>query len=381
MKSPEDLLNDRLERPATESMSHGHHPSGLLWPPSERGRHPDIDDLVMLAHFLQQAPQIRVQPDFARHLERRMRRRHAELRFQRGHRQRSLWFLLRLRPALSIMVGICLLFCLVGTSVLALAAQVTDPTNPFYTITRWEQQVQTQLSGSPANQAALDLQFARDQLKTLSSLTGAAHEGAYQQALVNLDQQLDATASAIKSLPAGTAHDHLTSELASLKTETIQTLRGLLPRLTLAESLETTEELARLGDSVPLLTSAMLTLPAHLNGRATISLLGKQIEVGARLLVNGQVIAGNGTLHNGQITFVVDWHGNQSPQSLGILNPDGTAVQIMAITIKRITTNGNPGGNQNGNKPSVIPTPSGHKPSVTPTPNGHKPTETPTPHH
>jgi hypothetical protein len=65
---------------------------------------------------------------------------------------------------------------------------------------------------------------------------------------------------------------------------------------------------------------------------------------------------------------VMGWNGNQHPHSLGILNPDGTATETTAITIKGVGTS----GNQNGK---------GNKPASTPTPHGNKPTATPTPHH
>jgi hypothetical protein len=386
MKSLEDHLNDQLEHRGAAPGHQRQHPGGFLRPAPEREHHPEIADLIALASYLQQAPQIQVAPDFARQLERRIIRRQAELRLQRGHKRRSLFSLLRMRPVLSGVLGVCLFFCLLSTSVLALAAQITDPASPLYALKRWEQQVQIRFS-SPADQAALDLQFAQDRLQTLASLADAAHEEAYEQALADLDQQINAAASAIKSLPAGASHDHLADELVSLKRETIKTLRLLLPRLTLSECLETTNELAHVGDRVPLLTRATLTLPAHPNGRATISLFGTTIEAGAHLLVDGRAIEGSGTLHNGQITFVINWNGNQHPRSLGLLNPDSTAAQTTTITITGTSTStstrGASSGNQNSNgkKPSVTPTPNGHKPGVTPTPNGHKPSVTPTPHH
>lgn len=155
-------------------------------------------------------------------------------------------------------------------------------------------------------------------------------------------------------------------------------------RLDLPERLAliaTTEELGRLGDSVPMLTYAMVILPTHPNGRATIRLEGSGLEAGVQLLVNGAGVAASGTLQQGQLVFVVDWKGDQRPQNLGVLNPDGTTAQITAITITG-TTNGT-NGNQNGNsnKPSSTPTPHDNKPSVTPTPHGNPPPVTPTPHH
>ena len=372
MKPLEERLNDRLEQAAWGIGPSGQHPVRFTLPVSEREQDPEVDELVALARRLQQAHQLQVAPDFARQLERRMVRRYAELQLQRGSRRPSFFSLLRARPVTSAALVICLLFCLLGTGVLALAAQATNPTSPLYVLKRWEQNVQIQLSGSPADQASLDLQFARNQLKTLPSLAGTAHASAYRQALSDLNQQVNAAAVAINELPASAHHTQLTGELTSLKRDAIHVLRGLLARLALPEQLGTTNELARLGDRVPLLRRASLTLPAHPNERATISFTGTDLQPGAHLLLNGKVIEETGTLQHGQVVFVVEWNGNQHPYSLGMLNPDGTATETTAITIKGTGSGGTPGGNQNGN---------GNKPESTPTSHGHKPTPTPTPRH
>jgi len=381
MKPLEERLNDRLEQAGWGSGRNGQHAGGFTLPVREREHDAEVDELVALARRLQQARPLHVAPDFARQLERRMVRRYAEL--QRGSRRRSFCSLLRARPALSAVLGICLLFCLLSTSVLALAAQVSDPTSPLYGLKCWEQHVQLQLSGSPVDQATLDLHFARDRLKTLASLADTAHARAYRQALADLDQQVNAAAAAINELPVGAQHTQLAGELARLQRDAIHVLRGLLARLALPEQLGTTNELARLGDTVPLVRQAVLTLPAHPNARATISFTGLDLQPGAHLLVDGKVIEETGTLQHGQMVFVMDWNGNQHPHSLGMLNPDGTATETTAITIKGAGTRGTPGGNQNGtgNKPTVTPTPHGNKPPVTPTPHGNQPFATPTPHH
>jgi hypothetical protein len=377
MKPLEERLNDRLEQAAWGSGRQGQHAGGFRLPEGEREHDPQVDELVALARRLQQAHQLQVAPDFARQLERRMVRRYAEL--QRGSRRRSFFSLLRARPATSVVLGICLLFCLLSTSVLALAARVTDPTSPLYGLKGWEHQVQLQLSGSPADQATLDLQFARDRLNTLPALADTVHASAYRQALSDLDQRVHAAAAAINTLPAGDHHTQLEGELASLKRDAIGVLRGLLARLALPEQLGTTNELARLGDTVPSVRQAWLTLPAHPNERATISFTGLDLQPGARLLVDGKVIEETGTLQYGKVVFVMDWNGNQHPHSLGILNPDGTATETTAITIKGAGTRGTPGGKQNGNgnKPTVTPTPHGNQPPVTPTPHRNQPPVTP----
>lgn len=376
MNMLEEGLNDQLEQLVQRSGSDGQLATGFTRPAPVPEHAPQLEELVTLAWRLQCAPQVQTTPDFAGRLERRLLRHYAELRLQDGKR-RSFLVLLRAHPVLNMALGLCVLFCLLSTGVLALAAHVSDPGNPLYAISIWERHVQVQFSGNSAQQAALDLQLAQEQLNALTGLSDPAHAGAYRQALRNLDQQIHLAAQAIAELPPGSQRDRLTGELAVLKTDAVHVLRGLLSRLALPERLATTSELGNLGDTVPLLAHARLLLPTHPNGQATISLEGSDLQAGAQLLVNGAVVEGSGTVQQDQVVFVVAWQGTFHPQSLGILNPDGTAVQTTVITIIG-SINGNPGGK--GNLPTSTPTPHGNKPPVTPTPHGNQPEATPTPH-
>lgn len=373
----EERLNDRLEQLVQRSGRQGSQTQGPLRPVPVTSHAPHIEELVALARRLQRAPQAQAAPDFARQLERRLLRRSAELRLQ-GKQHRPWLALLRARPLLHAALGLCLFVCVLSATVLVLAARVSDPGNPLYTVRLWEQHVQGQFSGSLADQATLDLQAAREQLDALARLADAAHVGAYRQALRELDLHLNAVATALNGLPTGLPRDHLAGDLADLKVDAVRVLRGLLSRLALPERLATTDELGNLGDTVPLLVDAWVLLPAHPGGQATVSLQGSDLQAGARLLVNDEVVDASGTLQHGQVVFVLVWKGEQRPQSLGILNPDGTATRTAVVTVTGATT-GNPDGK--GNQPTSTPTPHGNKPPVTPTPRGNQPTSTPTANH
>lgn len=373
----EERLNDRLEQLVQRSGRQGPQANGPIRPMSVASHAPHIEELVALARRLQCAPQAQATPDFARQLERRLRRRSADLRLQ-GQKHRSLLALLRARPVLHAALGFCLLVCVLSASVLVLAAQASNPGNPLYAVRLWERHMQAQLSGSPAEQATLDLQVAREQLDALAGLANAAHAESYRQGLRDLDLQLNAAATAIGGLPASSSRDHLAGELADLQAEAIRVLRSLLSRLAVPERLATTSELGNLGDTVPLLVGARVQLPAHPGEQATISLQGSDLQAGAHLLINGVVVDASATLQHSQVVFVIAWRGEQRPQSLGIVNPDGTAVQTRAVTITGVTT-GNP--DDKGNQPTSTPTPHGNKPPVTPTPRGNQPTSTPAANH
>lgn len=379
MNMLEEGLNDQLEQLVQRSGRDSQQTKGFTRLASVPEHAFQIEQLAVLARRLQCAPQVQVTPDFARQLERRLLHRSAQERLQeKDGRHWSVLILLQAHPLLRAVLGLGVLVCLLSTGVLALAARVSDPGNPLYAISLWERHVQVQFSGSQVDQAALDLQLAQEQLDTLAGLANPVHAGAYRQALHTLDQQISLAATAIGELAVGSQRDHLTGRLAVLKSDVVRLLRDLLSRLALPERLATTGELGNLGDTVPQLVHARLLLPVHPNEQATVSLWGSDLQMGARLLVNGTIVDASGTFQQDHLVFAVAWQGALHPRSLGILNPDNTAVQITAITIVG-STNGNPGGK--GNQPTSTPTPHGNKPPVTPTPHGNQPTSTPTPHH
>jgi hypothetical protein len=327
-------LNERLEQRMAHSCNGVQHTSGY---------DPEVDQLAALAHRLQSASPLQVRPEFVLQLERRLLLRNAELRRQGTVRRWSFPRLLQTHPVVGAIMCLCILLLLAGTGTLVATAQATDPKSPLYPLKRWEQHVHISLSAPSAeSQAESNLQVARDHLHTLASLATPMHAQNYRQALVDLDQHINAAAQAIHALSPGSSRQHLVSELVTLKADTRHALRGFLSQLALPERLATTTELGRLGDSVPILKSIEIELPAHPNEQATISIAGTDIQAGAQLLVDGRLVEVSGSLQNGVYVFMVNWRGEQHPQRLGVLNPDGTAVQTAAITLKK------PGGNGKG---------------------------------
>jgi hypothetical protein len=313
---------------------------------------PEVRALARLARSLQTASALQTDPDFARQLERRILAHNAARQRQHPHQRWWEKFLPRLtyaHPALALALGFCLLFIFLGAGVLVAAAQVTNPNNPLYAIKQWEQQIQGSPTGAQTAQAEQDVQAARDQLNLLPSLANAAHAGDYRHALADFDQQLRIATQAINALPAGQDHTRLAGELAALQLDARHMLRGLLLQLAVPERLATTDELGRLGDTVPHLTAVDVTFPAHPNGSATIRISGDNLQAGAALLVDGHVAPASGTLQQGGYLFTATWNGNQHPHSIGIMNPDGTVAQTTALTLHSTSSNGKGGGGGNGN--------------------------------
>lgn len=398
MKSLYERLNRRLDQTVSSSQLREPQQSDFL--PAERDE--ETDELIALARRIREEEAVQVAPDFAQQLERRMLRYNAEVKLQQRSKKSSFFALFRTHHVFSAVLSLCLLFLLFSTSTLALAAQANNPDNPLYAVKNWEQHVQLLFAGNAENQASLNLQFAQGRLDALSSLTSANHAAAYRQTLTDLDQNIDVAAAIINSLPAGAQRDHMTGELSSFKGDAINVLRGLLSRLAIPERLTTTNELANLGDQVPHIDSAILHLPAHANEKAIIRLTGNNIDAGAHLLIDGQLVDASGSLQNGQIIFRIDWQGRLYPQSLGIMNPDDTIAQIAVTATQNSGTNSNQGGNNgnqtgngdnrngnkptatssvNGNKPLATPPANSNRPTSTPSANGNKPTATPGAHH
>ena len=338
MNSPSERLNEQLEQQLGNVQTHPISPS-----PSTGERDAEVDGLVVLAQRLRSAPFLQPDPDFAQQLEQRLLLRARVLHATRTARDRSWRFLPSLRPILAPALSLVIVLLVVGSGVLIAGAQATNPDNPLYEVKHWEQHVQMALSSSPESRAELSLQFVQDHLTALTHLANPADAQAYRQELQALEQEMEVAMSTITTLPPGIQRDRLFSELTTLKERTFHTLYGLLPHLTLPERLATTTTLAHLGASVPVLQRVTLTLPTQARGQAIISILGTGIQPGVLLVIDGQTTTIQGSEQNGTFIFIIVPAGNRHYQEIGILNPDGTAVQTAAIIVT------SPGKNGTGN--------------------------------
>ncbi len=378
MKPASERLNERLELVRRRAKSNRGSSDVQVWPSGVLDSDPEVEELVAVARQWQNSPQLQADAAFAGRLESRLLQRQALLRRTQPKR-RFFPQLLRMHPVFSVTLALCLLIFFLGSGVLVVAAQVSNPENPLYSVKNWEQQVQVSLANSPASKAALDVQFAGERLRALTGLASPAQAEAYRQSLTEFEQQLNAAISTIQGLPPGPDRERLSNELASLESDARHSLQGLLPRLALAERLLTTDALGQLGEAIPRLLRVEMVLPAHPDQNATISVTGVNLQPGAQLLVNGQVIGAQSVFQGGAYVFTIGWSSNQQPHSIGVLNPDGMAVQTAAITIKSITgsdhRSGSGSGDTGNGESSQHGNSNGHgKPGKTPVPD-------PTPHH
>jgi len=351
-----ERLHHQLEkhlrgRPDKEPLEQSHQP--LATPENMT----EIDAMVALARHLRAASPLQAHPDFTHRLEQRLLLHHAALRRHRSQEARQApqprgsWMFSR--PLVAYLALTVVLLCsLLGSSVLALAAQATNASNPLYPVKKWEQQVQLSLARSPMDQAEVSLHIASDRLNALANASGDT----YRQTLADLDGQIETVTQILNALPAGQDHTRLADELAAFKGRARQTLRDALPHLALPERLLATDELGHLGDVVTHLNAAVIVFSSHAPMQATISLTGINFSAGGHVVIDQELQAERGTLHNGTDVFVVSWDGHSSPHTIGILNSDGTMAQTTVILFPNAkggntsqdTQTGNTQGNTSG---------------------------------
>lgn len=348
MNPQDEQLNERLAQSmrSTAPGMQGHSSA------ANAAEDAEVDGLVELARRFQAAPQLRADASFAETLERRFLR-HALSTQPNATAGGALGRFWRRHKVVVALPGLCLLILLFGLGLLVLTSQTMNPSHPLRSVKPGEQTPQTtQMPQNPAltpapDQVTLDLQAARSRLATLLTLTAPAQANDYIQALSQFDEQLNKAAQSIHALSDETQKTQLAGQLALLKKDARQKLRGLLHTLTSTASVATTTELGHLGEPIPQVSSASIVLPAHPKESATISITGSGIQAGAQLLVDGKLLAATGTLQNGSIVFVLIWKSEKHPHSLGIVNPDGTVAQTTNVTITT-AKGGSQGGNGNG---------------------------------
>ncbi|HEY7416312.1 MAG TPA: DUF5667 domain-containing protein [Ktedonobacteraceae bacterium] len=344
----------------------------------------EVREMAMLARYLQTAPDLQPLPAFALGLERKVlaqsiRRRQAKEAQGRWH-----WLFGKGRvPRMRIAIAV-LLFCIfTSTSTLfAMAATVSNPNSPLYRVKDWEQQAQLTLANSPQGRAAIALQIIQDRLNALPSLTSASHATAYQQALVEIKQQMDAVTSIINTLPAGSNRQNLSNKLATTKTDASHTLYDALPKLPFAEQLTTTTMLGQLGLPVPSIQSATAVITTSPASQATITVTGTYLTSTMHLMVNNSVVASGCVLQQNSCTFTLPWHGRSSLKSIAIINTDCTAAQTTSISLTDADngTSGQTKGTGNNGDNDTSNSNKGSGSNNRHSTNGGQPTVTPTPH-
>ena len=323
--------------------------SGSRLPAYMRSAYPDgidieVREMAMLARHLQVSSALQPTPAFVQRLERRVLAHNISHMQTKAARNKWRWLFgggSALQPNTNTNIQIirlafvALLLCLlVGSStLLAMAATVSNPNDPLYSVKIWEHQTQQMLASSPQSRATIGLQIIRDRLKEIPGLTGASHASAYQQALDQIEQQMDTVSNIIHALPTGSQRQNLANQLATSKTNARSTLHGVLPKLPLDERVITTTELGQLGVPVPDIQSATVVIKPSPASQATITVTGTNLTSTMNLLVNDEVVANGCALQQNTCTFTIPWHGEAPIKLIAIFNADDTCAQTTHITL------------------------------------------------
>ncbi len=349
MDAPHEQFNDRLEQVLRSPGSGTRDLTPATSALSEEAE-AEVEALLGLARQVQNAPFLRVDPRFAQTLEQRVMERAQLTRPVLARRARSQPRRVRL-VLLAAIIGITCL--LLGLGIVFAGLRPSSPsasrrTPPTGALASPGLTAPASSTASPADLAMRDLALTRADLHQLSGLTAPTQTTAYLQALARFNTQFTSTMQAITALPAVTAKTTLLSQLTTLQMQSRQELRSFLPTLSSDAGAATTSTLGGLGESVPQVSSALLVLPAHPPGTATITLSGSNMQPGAFLLVDGKRLTATGTLQAGELVFVVAWPGKRHPHSLGLVNPDGTVAQTAQVTVTTATSNGKGQGHGKG---------------------------------
>jgi hypothetical protein len=346
-----------------------------------------LNALLETARRIEALPTLRPGASFSQRLGRQVQARAAAMRRANGSSPSALaesrhqlrfalsgW--MRVHPGLAAVVALLAVMGVLGV-VGVVGAQASDPGNPFYQVKRFEQSIQLSFA-NPADRVRLNIGYARSDLQALSSYAQQGDDANYERILGYLNQETSHAENDLKAVPAGAEYTQLAQQLAQVQQDEQQTLRALLKRLDITERLNTTDALRTLGASVPAITKVVLRVDE--DNRATVVISGSGFEPGAALLVDGRVMPAEVTVQQQEFTAIVALPPGALPTQFGIVNPDGTAVQIPLTQLTGETPTTQPTGEPTHTPDEgPSPTPPGSGDHNTPTP-GPETTGTPGPH-
>jgi hypothetical protein len=302
-------------------------------------RFPVINDEVAgnlaAAEVLTRLRRIDVPPEFASRLELYIRARARNLAQQNGraipitHPRNpvsSNRFLVR-RTWIAVLAAAVLLM-LAGAGILTASAR-SLPGDPLYGLKQAEYQLTLTFAGDPQSRERVKI----DQLQsTIVDLNKVVDDGrdddAIRLALDIVVTKTNDSRAAVAALPASPERDAAQRSLESVLAGEEQTLRHLLNHVDWPVRLAFTRQLGVLGDPVPTLTHVMLRTQS--NGTLQITLTGTHFAPHAELFIDGRPAGVMSQNTSGQLVAVISKsHWSPGEHAFGVLNPDGTATQMI----------------------------------------------------
>jgi len=149
-----------------------------------------------------------------------------------------------------------------------------------------------------------------------------------QQALTNVSTGTIDCQKAVAAMPAGSERDTAQQNLNGILTEENHTLRSLLNHVDWPIRLDFTQQLGVLGNAVPNVTNGVIRTQS--SGTLLITLTGTNFARQAKLTMDGKAMGIVTQSSSWQLVAVIsrsNW--SSGTHAFGILNPDGTAAQMV----------------------------------------------------
>ena len=295
----------------------------------------EVSASLAAAEILTQLRKIDVPPKFASSLELSIRARARGFAQQNGRtiplaRPRSPAKSHRFPRRLSsiVVLGAAAVLILVYIFVL-MAYTPSLPSDPLYGLKQAEQQFTRTFAGGPLDRAIVQIDQLRSSLVELSTVVNDGRgDDAIRVALNIVAVKTSDSRRAVLVVPAGTGREAAQQDLDSALAVEEQTLRHLLDHVDWPIRLVFTNQLGALGDPVPTVTHAMVLTQS--NGTLLIILTGTHFAPHAELIIDGQPAGMASQITSEQLVAVISssmW--SPDAHALGVLNPDGTAAQIV----------------------------------------------------
>ncbi|HET8846769.1 MAG TPA: hypothetical protein VFN35_35230 [Ktedonobacteraceae bacterium] len=228
------------------------------------------------------------------------------------------------------LLGAAILLFLLCVGTLTVAAYAL-PGDPLYGVKQARNQfilLFTTSSSARASNTISQLQGALNDLEDV--VKDGRSSGVIQQALNAVIAQTKAAQMAVANMPAGSLHTGMQQDLANVLLAENQTLRALLNKVSWSMRLAFTRQLGSIGQAVPTIKQVIVSRQS--SDTLAVTVIGTNFAPQAQLVINGQLQENVGQQNPTQLIGTFNRHEwKDSGQMVGVLNPDGTAVQMQVI--------------------------------------------------
>jgi hypothetical protein len=253
------------------------------------------------------------------------------------------------------------------------ASSHSIPGDPLYGLKQWQNQIALNQATNPTAKAQMQItqldQAITDLSSEISGKRSAADINAALAIVIRDTQQAQTSVTHLNNKDQASA----AASLQQVKDRERAILRGALLRVPFTSRVAFTTQLGSLGDTV--LTITQITLTHETNAHVLLTINGHYFQSGASVVVDGTSYTPVSTTADAQLVIEIatnQWAG--SDRSIGVQNPDGTAV-LAANSL--IPSDSDDGPNSAPAKGNGTPTPTPDNGIVN---NGHHhPTPTPKP--